>query len=196
MFHNIPQNMLKRMRYLEEIDTRDRQDGTAHLKRLRQIPAETGRFLALMAAGGENGRYLEIGTSAGYSTMWLSLAGKPLTTYEVLPEKVAIAQETFAQAGIDHLVTLIHGDARDHLTNDYQTSPDIAFCFLDAEKEVYEACYDLLVPRLVSSGLLIADNATSHQDALRPFLERVLADERVDALVVPIGKGELVVRKI
>jgi caffeoyl-CoA O-methyltransferase len=192
MFHTIPQNMLERMRYLEETDTRDRQDGTAHLKRLRQIPAETGRFLALMAASGENGRYLEIGTSAGYSTMWLSLAGKPLTTFEVLPEKVALATETFKQAGIDDMITLIHGDARDHLAQ----MKDVAFCFLDAEKEVYEDCYDLLVPRLVSGGILIADNATSHQEALRPFIDRVLVDERVDAVVVPIGKGELVVRKI
>ena len=195
MFHTIPQAMQDRMHYLEEIDTRDRQDGTAHLKRLRQIPAETGRFLALMAAGGVNGRYLEIGTSAGYSTMWLSLAGKPLTTFEVLSEKVALAQETIAQAGIADLVTLIHGDARDYLTNDYQTN-DLAFCFLDAEKNVYEDCYDLLVPRMVSGGILIIDNAVSHQDALRPFIEHVLADNRVDALVVPIGKGELVIRKI
>jgi len=195
MFHTIPQAMQDRMRYLEEIDTRDRQDGTAHMNRLRQIPAETGRFLALMAASGVNGRYLEIGTSAGYSTMWLSFAGKPLTTFEVLPEKVALAQETFSQAGITDLVTLIHGDARDYLATDYLTN-DIAFCFLDAEKDVYEDCYDLLVPRMVSGGMLICDNATSHQEALQPFIERILADGRVDALVVPIGKGELLVRKI
>ena len=195
MFHNIPQNMLDRMQYLEETDTRDRQDGTAHLQRLRQIPPDTGRFLALMAANGGNGRYLEIGTSAGYSTMWLALAcramGRTLTTFEVLPEKVALAQETFEQAGITDIVTLIHGDARDYLAE----MEDVAFCFLDAEKEVYEDCYDLLIPRMIPGGILIADNATSHQQALRPFIERVLADTRVDAVVVPMGKGELVVRK-
>jgi caffeoyl-CoA O-methyltransferase len=192
MFHCIPQAMQDRMTYLEEIDTRDRQDGTVHSKRLRQIPAETGRFLALMAASGGNGRYLEIGTSAGYSTMWLSLTGKPLTTFEVLPEKVALAVETFNQAGIEEQVTLIHGDARQHLTD----IDDIAFCFLDAEKDVYEDCYDLLIPRMVSGGMLLCDNALSHEEALRPFVGRVLADERVDAVVVPIGKGELLVRKI
>ncbi len=192
MFHTIPQAMQERMHYLEEIDTRDRQDGTDHWQRLRQIPPETGRFLALMAASAGNGRYLEIGTSAGYSTMWLSLAGKPLTTFEVLPEKVALAQETFQQAGIGEQITLIHGDAREHLSD----VDDVAFCFLDAEKDVYEACYDLLVPRMVSGGILICDNALSHQEALKPFVSHVLADDRIDAVVVPIGKGELLVRKM
>jgi predicted O-methyltransferase YrrM len=49
---------------------------------------------------------------------------------------------------------------------------------------------------LVRGGLLVADNAIDHAQALRPMLERALADERLDALVVPIGKGELVCRKI
>lgn len=196
MFHNIPQNMLTRMQYLEEIDTRDRQDGTAHLKRLRQIPPHTGRFLALLAASAPSGRWLEVGTSAGYSTMWLSLAcrevGQTLTTFEVLPEKVALAAETFEQAGVNDIISLIHGDAREKLPE----IKDVAFCFLDAEKDVYEDCYDLLVPRLVSGGIIVADNATSHQDALKPFIDHVMADERVDAVVVPIGKGELLIRKI
>ncbi len=47
---------------------------------------------------------------------------------------------------------------------------------------------------MVPGGILIADNAINHERTLRPMLERALADERVDALVVPIGKGELVCR--
>jgi predicted O-methyltransferase YrrM len=196
MFHDISQPMLERMQFLEAVDARDRQDGTPHLSRMRQIPPVTGRFLAVLAAGAPDGRILEVGTSAGYSTMWLSLGCKvgrrPLTTFELLPEKVALARETFALAGIDDVVTLVPGDAREHLA----AYEEVAFCFLDSAKDVYEDCYDLLVPRLVSGGILVADNVVSHQDVLRPFVERVLADERVDALVVPIGKGELFVRKI
>jgi predicted O-methyltransferase YrrM len=73
---------------------------------------------------------------------------------------------------------------------------NLAFCFLDAENELYGAFFELVVPNLVRGGLLIGDNAVSHRDQIRPMLERALGDDRVDALVVPVGKGELVCRKI
>jgi predicted O-methyltransferase YrrM len=53
-----------------------------------------------------------------------------------------------------------------------------------------------VVPNLVRGGILAADNATSHESTLRPMLQRALTDARVDAVVVPIGRGELVCRKI
>jgi caffeoyl-CoA O-methyltransferase len=74
VFHDIPEPMLARMAQLEETDARDRTDGTARLERLRQVPREVGRFVALLAAGAPAGRWVEIGTSAGYSTLWLALA--------------------------------------------------------------------------------------------------------------------------
>jgi len=183
------------MKYLEEVDARDRFDGTNRLQRLRQIPPETGRFVALLAASAPAGRYIEIGTSAGYSTLWIALAcralGRRVTTFEVLDEKAALARETFALTGVDDVVAFVHGDARDHLAD----LDDIAFCFLDAEKEIYGECYEAVVPRMTKGGLLVADNAINHEATLRPMLDRALADERVDAMVVPIAKGELVCRK-
>ena len=196
MFHTIRQPILERMQYLEQIDARDRDDGTPRLQRLRQIPPETGKFLALLAAGVPPGEILEIGTSAGYSTLWIALAceiaGRTITTFEILPEKVKLAQETFQAAQIGKIVNLVEGDALLHLTQ----SAEIAFCFLDAEKEVYGACYEAVIPRLVKGGLLVADNAINHYETLKPVIDRALSDERVDALVVPIGKGELICRKV
>ena len=196
MFHDLPRALLERMRFLESIDAVDRQDGTAHLKRLRQIPPETGKFIALLAASAPDGDFLEIGTSAGYSTLWLALAcrqkNRHITTFEVLEEKQVLAKETFKQAGVEDVVKLVSGDAKDYLT-DYE---DIAFCFLDAEKSVYLDFYELIIPRLKKGGILVADNVISHQAALQPLLDRALSDDRVDSLVVPIGKGELVCRKI
>jgi caffeoyl-CoA O-methyltransferase len=192
MFHDIPEAILKRMNYLESLDAKDRRDGTTRLERLRQIPPETGRFLALLAAGAPPGAVLEIGTSAGYSTMWLSLAGRALTTFEILPAKIKLARETFRQTGLEDRVALVAGDARERLA----AYDDIAFCFLDAEKDVYADCYEIVVQRLVPGGLLVADNAVSHEEDLRPMLDRALKDNRIDALIVPIGNGELVCRKI
>lgn len=196
MFHSIHPAILERMHYLEQIDAQDRGDGTPHLQRLRQIPPETGKFLALLAAAAPEGAFVEIGTSAGYSTLWLSLAcemlARTITTFEVLPDKVQRARATFRAAQVEDLVTLVEGDARQFLAQ----VQDIAFCFLDAEKEVYGECYEAVVPRLVKGGLLVADNAISHQADMQPMLDRALADTRVDALIVPIGKGELLCRKI
>ena len=196
MFHDIPEPLKVRMHYLEEIDSRDRQDGTPHLKRLRQVPPETGRFIALLAASAPPGAYIEIGTSAGYSTLWLALAcrqsGRTITTFEILEEKVQLARETFRLAGVEDVVESVQGDARSHIAG----LGGLAFCFLDAEKDVYQDCYDLVVPSLVPGGVLLADNAIDHKQALGPMLDRALNDARVDALVVPIGKGVLVCRKI
>ena len=196
MFGNIPTAIFKRMRYLEKIDAKDREDGTARMNRLRQIPPETGKFIAMLAALTPEGNCIEIGTSAGYSTLWLALAcrqvGREITTFEITQEKAKLAEETFRIAQAEDVVTLVRGDAREYLQNYH----NISFCFLDAEKEIYGDCYDLVVPNMVTGGLLIADNAINHAETLKPVLDKALSDERMDALIVPIGKGELVCRKI
>ena len=196
MFHTIPQSVSQRMQTLEEIDGRDRQDGTPRMQRLRQITPDTGKFLSLMAANAPEGACLEIGTSAGYSTLWIAMAcqmsGRTVTTFEVLPEKTKLARETFQITQMEGIIKLVEGDAREHISQ----YPSIGFCFLDAEKEVYGECYEAVVPNLVRGGLLVADNAIDFRETLQPMLDRALADERVDALIVPIGKGELVCRKV
>lgn len=196
MFHNIPKPIQDRMAALEKIDARDREDDTPNLERLRQIPPETGKFLALMAAGVPSGDWLEIGTSAGYSSLWISLACQlretKLITFELLPDKVKLARETIKKSKVAPLVELINGDARGHIS-DYE---EIAFCFLDAEKEMYDEFYDLVVPRLVSGGLLVADNFLSHEEFLQPVLEKAESDQTVDSMIVSVGKGLLLSRKI
>ena len=196
MFHSIRPSILERMEFLEQIDAQDRLDATPRADRLRQIPSETGKFLALLAASAPAGTYLEIGTSAGYSALWINLAcellGRSLHTFEVLPKKAQLARQTFQAAGVEKTVTLLEADARQHISR----FDDISFCFLDAEKEVYAECYEALIPRLVKGGLLVADNAINHREILKPMLDRALSDERVDSLIVPIGKGELVCRKL
>ncbi len=192
MFHDIPVPIQKRMAYLEELDKEHRSSGAPDDVRLKQVPRETGKFLAIMASLAPAGTYLEIGTSAGYSALWISLAcrllGRKLVTIEVLEGKVQLARETFRTSGVEDIVQLIAGDGKERI-DDHNA---IAFCFLDAEKDVYAECYEKIVPKMVKDGILVCDNVLSHKEILKGMVEHALGDERVDAMVVPIGSGELV----
>lgn len=192
MFHDIPEPILNRMSVLEKIDGADRKNGTPMLQRLRQVPAETGKFLALMLASAPKGVALEIGTSAGYSTLWLALAcratGKQVTTFEVLDEKVSLAKETFRKAEVEDVVKLVKGDARKLIANYHE----ISFCFLDCEKEYYLDCYETLASKMVRGGILVADNVINHAQELQPFIDKVYNDERMDSVIVPFKNRDLV----
>lgn len=195
MFHDIPTAIQTRMQYLEALDIEQRRLGLPAIERLCAITPDTGRFLALMAAAAPPGACLEVGTSGGYSALWLSLAclerGHKLTTFELRDLKVNWARETFKAAGVESLIDLVVGNVRDHLPR-YR---NIAFCFLDAADEEYIDCYETVLPRMVSGGLIVADNVIAHKEDCEPFVTRVLADGRVDAVVVPIGKGEMLCQK-
>src|SRR6202140_321656 len=119
MFNDLDANVLEVMRELEERDKRDRDDGTPHLERLRQITPDTGRFIALWAASAPAGATIEIGTSAGYSALWLAqacrISGRTLTTFELLPEKAKLARATFARTRVTDVVQLVERDFLDHV---------------------------------------------------------------------------------
>lgn len=196
MFHDIPDAIRARMHALELMDTSNRANEMSHFERLRQVPPVTGRFLALAAAAAPAGGFIEIGTSGGYSALWISLAcrarNRTLRTFELARPKIELAEETFRVAGVDDIVEIVPGDAVENLNSER----DIAFCFLDTEKELYERCYGLVVPNMVSGALLVADNVVSHEDVLKPFIEMVQADGRVDALTLSVGSGVLLARRI
>jgi caffeoyl-CoA O-methyltransferase len=195
MFHTIPEPVAGRMAELKELGLRQRAEGVPRLQRLREVPEEVGRFLAILAAGAPAGRWVEIGTSSGYSTLWLALAaraaGARVTTFEILEWKVRLARETFALAQVEDVVELVHADVRDGLAG----VDGISFAFLDSEKEDYGELYELVVPKLVPGGVLVADNVVDFRDEVQPMLDRAHADERVDAVVVPFLTGQLICRR-
>ncbi len=184
------------MEFLEEIDARDRQDGSPKLQRLRQVPPETGKFIAILAAScPAEGDFIEIGTSAGYSTLWLSLAarekGIKIKTFEILQEKINLAKETFMLSGVGKYVDLVEGDFLSRALD----IEKISFCFLDAEKELYKDCFQFIAPRLVTNGLLAADNAISHFEFIEPMMAIAEQDPRFDCMTVPVGKGVFICRR-
>jgi predicted O-methyltransferase YrrM len=164
----------------------------ARSERLRQVTPEVGRFLHTLVLASRPANVLEIGTSGGYSTVWLASAariiGSFVTTLEIDTVKVTLAKKSLADAGLGDVARIVEGDAFGYLRSRTEA---VGFCFLDAEKEDYGAFYDLVIPLLGPGGVLVADNILSHEEELAPFTVRVLADERMSAVVVPIGRGEL-----
>jgi predicted O-methyltransferase YrrM len=193
----IPERVATVLRRLEEQDARDRIDGSPQVLRLRQIPREVGEFLHTLVLAANAQTIVEIGTSAGYSTLWLALAtqqtGGRVITFEIDSAKVGLARRSFADAGLADAIDLKHVDARDGIGDVDTGSVDLTF--LDAEKDVYEPLLEPIVQALRPGGLLVADNLTSHAEELAAFRELALGHPELTGLVVPIGRGELVAVK-
>lgn len=182
---------------LEQQDTLERRKGEPKERRLRQITPEVGRFLHTIVLAAKPGSMLELGTSGAYSTIWLATAarhvGSTLTTVEIDPAKIRLATANLREAGLDDAVTIVEADALGYLRD--RREP-IDFVFLDAEKDDYVAYLELIVPLLSQGGVLVADNLLSHADQLSEFKERATSDPSLSAVVVPVGRGELLAVKI
>lgn len=185
------------MARLEAQDAIERERGARREERLRQISPEVGRFLHTIVLARQPHTIVEIGTSGGYSTIWLSLAardvGASVTTLEIDPKKIAAATANLREAGLDSIATIVPGDAAVYLRGRREA---VDFFFLDAEKEDYTAYLEMIVPLLSPGGVLVADNLLSHEEELAPFRDRALGDARLAGLVVPIGRGELLAVRV
>jgi len=184
------------LRRLEAEDSRDRTDGTPRERRLRSVTPEVGQFLNLVAKIAGAQRLLEIGSSGGYSTLWLAeaarSAGGHVTALEIDPAKVGRARRNLAEAGVDQLVTIVEGDATDTLSG---LEDPFDFAFLDAEKELYLGLLEPLVEALRPGGVLVADNLMSHAEDLAPFRRAAESHPELECVLVPVPRGELLCRK-
>ncbi len=185
------------MAELETQEEADRRSGVPQAERLRAIAPEVGRFLVTLALAAGSRTIVEVGTSAGYSTLWLASAAAKtsgrVTTFETDPAKVARARRTFESAGLASLIDLRQADGGAGLS-EFAGTADLVF--IDAEKDDYPRLFELALPALRRGGLLVADNLISHASQLETFRLKALADERLSAVVVPLGGGELVATKL
>ena len=142
-------------------------------------------------------RVLEIGTSNGYSTLWLASAARAIggvvTTVELSDYKVGLATANFARSGLARYISLVHDNAGRVL----QRSADVAFdfVFLDSERPEYPGWWADLKRVLRPGGLLVVDNATSHRAEMAPFVALVTADVSFVTSLVPVGNGEFLAVK-
>jgi len=152
-------------------------------------PTAEALYLAVRLA--KRRRVLEIGTSNGFSAIWLasaleSLGAGELISIERNPEKRAEARANLDKAGLAGRVTLFQGEA----TPLVAALEGVFDCvFFDADRVSAPEQLALLMPRLTPDALLLADNALSHPGEIAGYLAAVEASGEFDTTILPVGKG-------
>ena len=177
-----------------------------------QIGADQGVFLAFLARLIGARRAIEVGTFTGYSALCVASAlpsdGR-LVACDVSEEWTAIAKRYWAEAGVADRIELRLAPARETLAQlkkrDGAGSYD--FAFIDADKAGYDAYYEACLKLLREDGVIVLDNMLwsgrvadpdvhdADTDAIRALNTKIHADARVDASLLTIGDGVMLVRK-
>jgi predicted O-methyltransferase YrrM len=164
---------------------------TERPKRMLNITSDTGQLLRILVRSTGARRILEVGTSNGYSTLWLAWAatetGGHVTTLERAADKASMARANFERAGLVSWVTVREGAALETIAT---LDGPFDLIFLDADRPSYLAYADALLPLLKVGGLLVTDNVVSHANELPEFLARIKNDPTLDSVTVPVGNGE------
>lgn len=165
-------------------------------KRLNITP-DTGKFLYQLSRSRRARTVLEIGTSNGFSTVWLALAAKAhkgrVFTIDVSAHKTALAHATLEAFGVSDVVDARTGDAFSLLANADDESVDMLF--LDADRARYAGYWPEITRIMAPGGLVVMDNAVSHAAECADFIAAVLATHGYLAETYPIGKGQFVILK-
>lgn len=168
---------------------------TDRIARFRNIEPESAQFLAQLVHIQQPQQILEIGTSIGYSTLWLAYAAQQvnarLTTLEIDAERSQQAASHLAHFNLSNGVEFWVGDAAEYLK---QSQAIFDFILLDAERDAYVDYWpDLKRLMCVSRGVLVVDNVLSHADQVTDFIAIIQQDEQFNLSTLAIGAGLLVV---
>jgi predicted O-methyltransferase YrrM len=179
--------------FLEKLEehgrTHDAQE-PEHSRKLLNLEPETAEILSIFARSSGAKHALEIGTSNGYSTIWLAAsigpAGGRVETIERNPTKEKLARANLSQARVLEYVELHLGSA----TEVIQTLPGpFDFVFFDADRISAPEQLALILPKLAHPALILADNALSHPDQIAGYLALVDSLEHIQHVIIPVGKG-------
>jgi predicted O-methyltransferase YrrM len=159
------------------------------LARYRVLEPETAELLALLVRATGARDVLEVGTSIGYSTLWLADAvadtGGRLASVEIDEQRSEQARANLARAGLR--AALVVGDAATALRSNADGAWDLIF--LDAERPAYTSYWPDVLRTLRPGGLLAIDNVLSHADQVEEILAMIAAEPSVTSTQVPIGAG-------
>jgi predicted O-methyltransferase YrrM len=160
---------------------------------LLAVGPATGLFMNLLAKEAKSRTILEIGTSYGYSTLWLAEAARTMggrvITLELQASKQEYAREQLTRAGLEKFVDFRPGDAKQSLA---KLDGPIDFVLLDLWKDLYIPCFDLFYPKLAPGALVVADNMTypeSAQAHAAIYRKHVRSMPDIQSMLIPIGQG-------
>ena len=159
-------------------------------RKMLNLEADTAALVHLLVRASHRKSILEIGTSNGYSTLWLADAmracGGTVTSIDREPAKIALARANLERAHLSRLVTLIQGDATEIVAG-LRTPFDCIF--FDADRFSAPHQLELLLPRLPADVLMLCDNVLSHPSEVSAYLEAVAKLLDFASVTVPLGKG-------
>jgi predicted O-methyltransferase YrrM len=151
-------------------------------QRYLSVPEEDGRLLRILTESMRAKHVVEVGTSTGYSGLWILLAlartGGRLTTFEIDRGRHETARRNFERAGLGGQVTLVLGDAHIEIA---RLKDPVDLVFLDADKDGYPDYLEKLAPRVRPGGLIVAHNMASPAPDPR-YIEAVTADPAYDTV--------------
>lgn len=157
-------------------------------KRYQNIEPSEGAYLRQLVKQLKAKRVLEIGTSTGYSGVWIAWGlretGGKLITIEINEQRHATAKENFKATGLAGLVDARLGDAREEVK---KIEGPFDLVFIDALKSDYLSYYELVLPKIRRGGAIVAHNVKSHAQAMADFLERIQSDPAVKTEIVAPG---------
>jgi len=150
---------------------------------MQNVSPEDGRLLRLLTEAVGAKHVVEVGTSNGYSALWICLAlqgtGGKLTTFEIDSRRVALARENFKRAGVDHIATVVEGDAHEEVK---KLEGPVDMVFLDADKEGYIDYLNKLLPLVRPGGLILAHNTSARMPGMQKYLEAVTTNADLDTI--------------
>lgn len=188
------EQFLQRLKQFGEVNDRT---AASRAEKMLNISTETGLMMWMLIRAWKPRRILEVGTSNGYSTIWLADAltdqAQMLVTLEVNASKVAQATTNFQQAGVLDQIQVVPGDAKAFLRECGADWWDLIF--LDADRTEYVGYWPDLTRILARYGMLIVDNAVDKAEELEDFRRAVADTTGFRQVLVPIGNGELFIQK-
>jgi len=153
------------------------------------IPAETGKFFYNLVLISKAKNILEVGTSNGYSTIWLAEAAKQnngkVTTIEISEKKVKMAKENFKRAKLSN-IKIIQGDALKEIP---KLKEKYDFMFIDAIKRDYIKYLKLNEKNLEKNTIIVADNAIIFKEKIKHYLNYLKNNKNYSSVLIPIGTG-------